>query len=245
MAVAAMVAKSINLTPSSGRHAALRRRLSTRGGISPASKLMNRLPTLLTTLLSAGMLSSCMLPRNHAEVMHGKVHGGDVPLYKTGSMDDFFRAGLILPDIGGYVRAEFDVLDLGADGRVRPSNDDSEAGPSKTVAQIAIPSLVSSYDLSRSSCEMRAACPTDQDTSPLRHTKLAPPPATIAASLDPAIPMQQPAAPATIAATVEPKPVEAPPPLVASAAAAPPRQIRPPSSARWGTNSYFQIVHLP
>lgn len=212
---------------------------------------MNRRLPLVVILLCTSVLSSCMLPRNHSEVMRGSVRGGDVPLYMTGSMSEFYRAGLILPDVGGYVRAEFDVLDVGADGLISPSTGGKGAGHSRPVAQVAIPSLVSSYDLSRSTCEMRAACPADQDQNagPLGHANA--PPAVIAeapAALSPVvapIPKIGPAISPVVAAEPPPAVVEPPAPLVVSSSpiVAPP-QIRPPSNARWITNSYFQVVHL-
>lgn len=120
---------------------------------------MNRqLTPLTTTLLAISTLSSCMLPRNQAQVMHGTVRGGDVPLYMAGTFDDFFHAGLILPDVGGYVRAEFDVMDIGSDGLLSPSL--AGKGPAPK-AQIAFPRFLSSHDLS-GSAEIRHALPVNE-----------------------------------------------------------------------------------
>jgi hypothetical protein len=101
-----------------------------------------------------------MMPKNHSEVMHGKVRGGDVPLYLTGCLNEFMSAGLILPDLGGYVRAEWDVMDIGADGKLSPSKDEG----SDPLAQMAIPRLVSSFKLDEG-LEMRRAEPPDTTVS--------------------------------------------------------------------------------
>lgn len=113
-------------------------------------------PSLLTALLGVCMLSSCSLPRNHSELMRGNQVRGDVPLYMPGGLWDFFRAGLILPGSGGYARAEYDVMDIGEDGNVVSSSGREGV---KTVAQVAIPSSIASFDLSRTSIEMRGAVP--------------------------------------------------------------------------------------
>lgn len=113
---------------------------------------MKRLRFSLLPLFCVAALPSCMMPKNHAEVMHGKVKGGDVPLYLTGHLNEFMSAGLILPDAGGYVRAEWDVMDIGADGKMSPSKDEG----SDPVAQMAIPRLVSSFKLDEG-LEMRRA----------------------------------------------------------------------------------------
>lgn len=151
----------------------------------------------------ATVLSSCALPRNQAEVMHGAVLGGPVPLYKTGSIGEFFKAGLVLPDVGGYVRAEFDVLNIGSDGLVNPSKGGGK-GSTKTVAQLALPRKISSYDLSGTNCEMRAAVPS---TNPATSPAAAPPAAAplIAAARPPAAPARAvPKAALPVAPTVTP-----------------------------------------
>ncbi len=114
----------------------------------------------LILVVLPGVMSGCALPRNQTEVMHGKVLGGKVPLYQTGSLVEFFRAGLVVPDVGGYARTEFDVFNIGRDGRFSSASGGGEASQG-TVAQVALPRRVSSYDLSRSNCEMRAAVPAD------------------------------------------------------------------------------------
>lgn len=186
---------------------------------------MQRLLPLLAVWLSSGALSGCRLPRNQAEVMHGKVQGGEVPLYKTGSIDEFYRAGLILPDVGGYVRAEFDVLNVQGDGSVSTSSGGRGKGAG-TVAQVAIPRLVSSYDLSRSNVEMRAAAPAAGAAGSAAVGEVpAPAPSAIAAA---------PVAPRLPQAAPTPLPVR-PAPLVMAAAPVP---SLPAVKDLWASNPY-------
>jgi hypothetical protein len=127
---------------------------------SPSLNTMKSLHLFLTPLLGLCALTSCVLPKNHSQVMHGNVRGGDVPLYMTGSMDDFLGADLILPDFGGYVRLEYDVFDLGKDGLLSPALK-AAASP---MAQIAIPRLISSFNLD-DGFEIRHALPVDDTPS--------------------------------------------------------------------------------
>ncbi|MBL9129666.1 MAG: hypothetical protein JNG86_00595 [Verrucomicrobiaceae bacterium] len=179
-----------------------------------------------------------------------KVRGGDVPLYMPGGIRDFFRAGLILPGSGGYARAEYDVLDIGDDGRVVPSSGRKGV---KTVAQVAIPSTVSSFDLSRTNIEMRGAVPaTEQDRGPLRPAAERPVETPMLADAPKAKPVpSQPAAPfikvapaPSIAVAKIPAAEREPPTAViasARAATVPAVPLLPPrTSSALLANRYFQ-----
>ena len=98
----------------------------------------------LASLLCLLVLTGCALPKNRSTVMHGKVRGGDVPLYMLGGLGDFMNAGLVVPSMrGGYLRTEYEVWDMGLNGKLTPAMT-TEMNP---AAQLAIPLLVSSYKL--------------------------------------------------------------------------------------------------
>lgn len=204
---------------------------------------MNRLFIVLAVLLGGCALSSCRLPRHHAEVMHGSVLGGKVPLFKTGTISEFFRAGLILPDVGGYVRAEFDVLDVGGDGRVSSSKESGGSPKKGTVAQVAIPRLVSSFDLSRSDLQMRAALPAEKKpTIPLRDPEEARAALLIASA--PVAPASPKPVSLPVAAPGNPAPVRSPTPVIVAAAAAPSAPVIPPLDVKdlWASTPHFTSI---
>lgn len=118
---------------------------------------MNRSSIASLALLSS-LLASCALPKNHSQVLHGDVRGGDVPLYMMGGLPDFSNAGLVL---GRYVRTEYDVLDLDSNGFLC-STWSSETSPQ---AQVAIPRLVASIDIP-GHFEVRYALPADESATP-------------------------------------------------------------------------------
>jgi hypothetical protein len=115
---------------------------------------MNRPSIASLALLSSALLASCALPKNHSQVLHGDVRGGDVPLYMMGSLPDFSNAGLIL---GRYIRTEYDVLDLDSNGFLCTS----WKNENPPLAQVAIPRLVTSIDIP-GHFEVRYALPSDE-----------------------------------------------------------------------------------
>lgn len=115
---------------------------------------MKRSLATLLVLSTAVVLSSCSLPRNHSQVLHGDRRGGDVPLYMMGSLPDFSNAGLVL---GRYVRTEYDIFDLDSNGFLSPSWE-HDASP---LAQVAIPRLVASIDIP-GHFEVRYALPAEE-----------------------------------------------------------------------------------
>jgi hypothetical protein len=110
-----------------------------------------------------GSLTSCAIPQNQASVMNGKVRGGHVPLYVMGYSLDFVKAGILQPKKNDYLRTYYDVMDITANGKLRPAYDSKKSTSASVVAQVAIPSLFSSYDLP-SGYEAKYALPVHEES---------------------------------------------------------------------------------
>lgn len=115
-----------------------------------------KIPTVLC--LCALILAGCVLPKNQSNVMHGDVRGGEVPLYMLGSLGEFAGGGLVIPSRSGYVRTEWDIMDMGADGALTPA----WGSPQEPLAQVAIPRLISTINLP-GGYEVRRALMVDQE----------------------------------------------------------------------------------
>ena len=114
-------------------------------------------PIFSALSLCALVLAGCVLPKNHSNVMHGDVRGGDVPLYMLGALNEFAGAGLVIPSRSGYVRTEWDIMDMGADGSLTPA----WGSPQEPLAQVAIPRLISTINLP-GGYEVRRALQVDE-----------------------------------------------------------------------------------
>jgi hypothetical protein len=124
-------------------------------------RTMNKNYPVLAGVVGSLQLLSCSLPRQQSTLMEGKVRGGDVPLYVMGDVSDFTKAGLFLPSVHRYLRTQYEVLDVAANGDVTPALE----GVSDTVrptAQLAIPLLVSTYDLPKGYEARFALAPEDE-----------------------------------------------------------------------------------
>jgi hypothetical protein len=98
------------------------------------------------TLSCVIILASCALPRQHSALMRGKVRGGDVPLYVMGGVSDFAAAGRLKPAAHDYYRTEYEAVDMAPSGFLTAASDTNK---NKTVAQFAIPLMVSTLMLPR------------------------------------------------------------------------------------------------
>jgi hypothetical protein len=119
---------------------------------------MKTLPTLSSALGLAFILASCALPQKHSALMHGKVRGGDVPLYVMGGVSDFASAGLLDLSSHDYYRTEYEVLDMSASGVLTPSL----TFKTEPVAQLAVPTLVSTVMLPSGYEARYALAPSDK-----------------------------------------------------------------------------------
>jgi hypothetical protein len=124
---------------------------------------MNRILLALCAIILCGSLTSCAVPKNQASIMNGKVRGGSVPLYVMGYSLDFIQAGILKPSNNDYLRTYYDVMDVSATGQVSPSYGVKSKKSAPVVAQVAIPSLFSSFDLP-SGYEAKYALPTQEDS---------------------------------------------------------------------------------
>jgi hypothetical protein len=111
-------------------------------------------------------IASCSLNhRRQTSLMHGKVRGGDVPLYVMGGVSDFAQAGIFTPREHKYLRTDYEVLDMAANGKLTPAleNPKRKVDP---VAQLAIPLLVSTYAMPNGYEIRYALAATDELRSP-------------------------------------------------------------------------------